>query len=492
MNRRGTCLAMVLGLVLLLSGCLFRSPDELYRRPAKSPGYDQLTAAIQNVRAELELEYSTICEDGVIVSGDNTASIQLQDLDGDEVRESAVVFLRVPGVEKAMKVFLFSQTPEGEYKVSGLVEGDGSAIYSVDYADLNGMGLKELVISWQISAGVYQLGAYTLDELGVDRVPEDSAVQTRPDGDTFRATEMLLTGFSAASGSSSSYARGYILLDIDQDTRKEVAVARLDPAGITSEVEVYGWRDGAFVSLDRVGLSAGAVSLNRMRDNYLSGAFMTPAIYVTCILDDGTRATDVLAYQRGEDRRRSLTNLALDAQTGVSRNLLPANMDMAPTHINDDMVLELPKIRPLPTYDETEASRGNNFWLIDWGQYTEEGEYVQVMTTYHNSADGWYLIIPDSWIGNLTISRNDTLSGQRQVDFSLWHGESEPPETFLSIYQLTGSNRMIRAASGGRFTLREEGETIYAARFYDIGWDCGLTQESLTDAFRLIQTGWYN
>ena len=240
-RKRWTCPAMLLALLFLLTGCLFRSPDELYRRPAKSPGYDQLTAAIQAIRAELELEYSTTCEDAVIVSGDNTASIQLQDLDGDDVRETALVFLRVPGVEKAMKIILFSQSGEDEeYKVSGLVEGDGSAIYSVDYADLNGMGFRELVVSWQISTGVYQLGAYTLDELETEKLPDSSAVQPHQGRDSVRATEMLLTGFSAASGSSSRYARGYTLVDIDQDARKEIAVARLDSAGVTSEVEIYG------------------------------------------------------------------------------------------------------------------------------------------------------------------------------------------------------------------------------------------------------------
>ena len=39
-------------------------------------------------------------EDANILAGDNTATIQLQDLDGDGRRESAVTFLRVPGIEK--------------------------------------------------------------------------------------------------------------------------------------------------------------------------------------------------------------------------------------------------------------------------------------------------------------------------------------------------------------------------------------------------------
>ncbi len=474
-------------LVLLLTGCLFRPPDELYQRPQKSPGYEQLTVAIQQVRSGLESKYSSSAEDAVIAFGDNTATIQLQDLDSDGVRESAVVFLRLPGAEKPMKIFIFTQNQETEeYRVSAVVEGDGSAIYSVDYADLNGTGLNELVVSWQISTGVYQLGAYTLDELN-ENISFGSGSTSESDWERLRATEILLTGATVPTGSSS---RSYILLDIDQDTRKEIALARMDSAGETSQVEVYGWRDGAFVCLDKAPLSKGAVSLVRMKENYLSGKLMTPALYITTALADGSQAIDVMAYQHvrtGDGRMDwTFTNISVSGDTGISRTVLPPSMDIAPAYVNDDIVLELPSPMVLPAYGDSRAS----YWIIDWGQYSESGDYSQVLTTYHNFADGWYLEIPDSWIGQLTISRNDTLSGQRQVDFSLWHGEEKEPETFLSIYQLTGSNRTIRAASGGRIILREEGETIYAAKLYDISWDCGLDEESLTGAFHLIQTSW--
>ena len=45
MRRRGAALGLILSMLLTLSGCLFRSPDDLYRQPEKSPGYEQLNAA---------------------------------------------------------------------------------------------------------------------------------------------------------------------------------------------------------------------------------------------------------------------------------------------------------------------------------------------------------------------------------------------------------------------------------------------------------------
>ena len=476
-NRWNKLLLVTAAAMLLLTGCLFQPPDDLYQLPEKSPGYEQLNSAIRTVRSELEMQYGTSCEMAVIASGDNTASIQLQDLDGDGERESALTFVRVPGIEKAIKIYIFRQFGE-EYRVTGMVEGDGAAIYSIDYVELNGSGEKELVVNWQISAGVYQLGAYTLDDLG-GPLPESGSGEEDPS--QLMGTELLLTSCSGATDGSS----GYQLVDIDQDTRMEIAVTRIDAAGVGSQVEVYGWRDGAFVSLSSAGLSSGVVSLVRVRSSYLAGEYYTPALYVICAMSDGSRTIDVLAYQEEQ-----LVNLSLQGQdTGISRNVLRGYTEVSPTDINGDYVLELPSPRRLPSISEAATS---NFWLIDWSQYDEEGSCNQVLTTYHNVADSWYLIIPEDWKDMITISRNDALGGQREVIFSLWRGVEEEPEPFLSIYKLTGNNRTSRAAYEGRFVLREEDNVIYAAAFYDCDWDCGLDQAGLMERFNTIQASWYN
>ena len=462
--------------MLLLSGCLFRPPEELYTRPEKSAQYGQLVAAIQEVRSGLESQFGVKTEDAVIVSGDNTATIQLQDLDGDSAveRESALAFIRVPGVEKSLRIYIFTQIG-GDYQVSGIIQGDGSAIYSVDYADLNGTGKKELVVNWQVSAGVYQVGAYTLDELA----------RPRPDGAPadLLATELLLTGCSGATDSTSSYSSGYRLLDIDRDTRTEIAVVRIEPAGAGSVVEVFGLRDGAFGSLSSAGLSAGVVTLNRVRSNYLEGEYYPPALYVTCTMPDGSRTVDVLAYRDG-----TLSNLSL-GENGVSVNGLPGTIDVSLTDVDSDYVTEIPSLQPLPTLVENAATTA---YLVDWNRYNEKGQRRRVMTTYHNTTDGWYLEIPDEWQGKITVSRNDTLSGQRQVVFSYWMGSDQTPVPFLSIYKLTGSNRTARAGDIDRFILREEAEVIYAARLYECDWDSGLDEALLLDRFHTIQTNWSN
>ena len=66
--KQRTILSTLLFCALLLTGCLFRPPDELYRRPERSAGYDQLAAAIRSVKTGLEGQFGVSCEDAVIVA----------------------------------------------------------------------------------------------------------------------------------------------------------------------------------------------------------------------------------------------------------------------------------------------------------------------------------------------------------------------------------------------------------------------------------------
>jgi len=477
-------------LLLVLSGCLFRPADDLYKLPEVSADYDRLKAAIREVRSGLELEYGTSTDVALILSGDSTATIQLQDLDGDGERESAVTFLKVPGVEKSLKIYVFRQVGE-EYEVEGIVEGDGAAIYSVDYVDLNERGKKELVVSWQISAGVYQLGAYTLDEIRPNAVKEDNAlpVMSQEKRQGLQATQLLLTGCSVAVDGT-SVSSGYRLLDFDQDTCTEIAVARIDGSGEGSQLDVYGWEDGAFQKMDSANLSVGIASLNRIRANYLQGELYPPALYVTATLADGSRVIDVVAYQEDkESEEKKLVNLAVNPETGISCEVLQGYTDLLPADINDDYVVEVPIPVALPNYGDLTTT---NFWLIDWAQYEENGDREHIVTTYHNVQDSWYLEIPEKWRDRIIIARNDQISGQREVVFSMWKRDDKIPQPFLSIYRLTGNNRTSAASVNGRFVLHEEESVIYAAKFYDSKWNSGLDETELLERFHTIQTAWYS
>lgn len=471
----GVLAAMLMALTLVLSGCFFRSPEELYQSPERSADYENLTQKIREVKGKLAQEYGvTEVEDTSVLSGDNTALIQLQDMDGDGQRETAVTFFRVPGAEKPQKIFFFTKGEDDIYTVSAMLEGDGSAIYRVDYADLDGSGYKEVVVSWQMSTGAYLLGVYSVEapmsrsRLQMANSSKNGAASVQ--NDDLRGSEWMTTAYG-----------DYILTDIDQDSRTEVAIVRIDPSLTNSGVDVYGWKDSAFKKLSTAPLSTGVVSVGRggVEENFINGDPPVRALYVSSELSDGSHVVDVIAYQQGK-----LTNISLDPETGISRETLSRYVDLEPSDVNGDGVLELPQPSPLSGQEDSTAS---DYWLIDWYQYDSSGQRIEVCTTYHNVTDGWYLIIPNTWKDYITISRYDAISGQRAVIFYHLEG-SGAPSPFLVIYKFTSQTN--RANTSNRFILREEENAVYAASFYNSSWDCGMDETELVSAFKLIQSGW--
>ena len=493
MRRMSWLAAAVCSLSLLLTGCFFHSADDLYQMPVCSAGNENLDRQIKQEMAALGVEYGTSVEFATIVSGDNTSTVQLQDLDGDGHRETAFTFFRVPGADKPLKIYCFTQVSEDEYQVTDIVEGVGSAISAVHYVDLDGQGRKDLVVGWQVSGGVNQLGAYSLDKY--DFLHGEVALADGPVSQTLRTEPEPVSG-SGSAGSEQERQRlladelllaaysDYALLDADQDNRTEIVILQLDAVGTSSMAGLYAWQDGGMIQMDSAPLSDSIATINKTQSNYLAGEIHTPALYVTSTLTDGQRAVDVLAYQEGD-----LRNLTLDSNTGVSREVVQGYIETVPTDINGDSVLELPSPTQLPTYGD---GASYDFWLLTWNQYDSTGARTEIFTTYHNVSDGWYLIIPDSWRDRITISRNDATSGQRAVIFSLWNGPEKPPSPFLVIYKLTGVNSSSRATTGGRFMLWEDEDAIYAAAFYTTDWDSGLNENSLRESFHLIETSWLN
>lgn len=481
MRKRWIVGAMWLAvLVLTLSGCFFQAPEDLYQSPEQSADYLSLTQTIRSAKNALSQEYRVEVEDISVMSGNNTALIQLQDLDGDGVTETAVTFFRVPDADRPLKIYFFTKSDEDTYTASAVVEGTGSSIYRVDYVDLNGNGMKEVVVSWQMNTGAYLLGAYSLEE-AMGRNVQQAAVYSSgsagaaavPRGDALRAEEWMTTAYTS-----------YALYDLDQDTRTEIAVIQVDPAGTNSTVSLYGWRDGTFMIRDTAFLSAGIISngIQSVGTNLLQGNENVPvrALYISSELADGRHAVDVVAYQDGV-----LTNLSLD-ETGVSRDVLDRYVDLDPADVNGDGVLELPSPIPLPSSSDTSAS---DFWLIDWSQYTSQGRKAYVCTTYHNIADGWYLAVPEEWKDQIILSRNDFVTGQRAVSFyHLKEDGQRESSPFLVIYKFT--SQFSRAETSNRFLLREEEDAVYAATLYNSGWDCGMDSTDLQAAFHLIQSSW--
>lgn len=437
-------------LAAALCGCgLFKPMDSLYALPALPEEYSQLQDSIQSVMDELQAEYAAI------TYGSYTSTIQLLDMDSNGSQETAAVFLRVTsGEEKPMRVCLFRRDADNTYRLTHTVQGEGTSIHSVTYQDLTGDGVRELIVSWQMSASVNTLAAYQLGTGG--------------------AVDLMSTG----------YNEGYLTSDLDGDGHTEIVVFhRSGSDAENNRAELYHYQDGTMIMSSVAPLSASVKDVTKAQTGRLSDG--VPAIYVTCEVEGGV-LTDILVLSES-----GLRNVTLDASVGFSQTTLRSYTEVSAADINGDGVMDIPwPVVMTGVSSETPLTQ----YIIYWRQFDSTGaSTILPSATYHSVTDGWYLTLPGSWLGKITISRDDSRSirGERAVVFYYWPDtQFSEPTAFLTVYRLTGDNRYSRAGLPGRTTLYTDSSAIYCASLNTEVWDCGIEAADLMERFDLITPEW--
>ena len=417
------------------------NPQDLYGLPKLPAKYTELNNRINAILGN-GAEYAAP------VSGANIQPVQLADLDGDG-REEAVAFFRNSADERPLKIYIFN-AQEDTYDQAAVIEGSGTAIYSVAYSDMDGDGRTELAVGWRVNADLLALTVYAL----------------RPEG----PEELVRT----------DYVR-YAIVDMDRNDLQELVVFRANEEG-EAIADYYGWQDGglavkssARISITMAELSQqGRVSPGTLEDGL-------PALFVTGVTEVPRAITDILTLRNGE-----LANVVVSDTTGVSAEIAPF-CSLYPTDINADGVTEVPRPEPLPNWYEGDQP----YQRIDWRGYDSQGEASLVQSTYHNMEDGWYLRLRDEWRDQILVSRNLS-QDEVSVTFFIAGSRGQPPEPFLRITAITGANRESRAVRGGRFNLSRQQETFYAAELLEANetWAYGVTEDQVREAFSLIAAEW--
>ena len=236
-------LAGLLGSVLplILSGCMMTaSVEELYALPQLPTEYETLDARINEI---LAAGAETISPS----AGANLQSVQLEDLDGDGTQE-AIAFFRNNAEERPLEIYIFREL-EDTYEQAGIIEGSGTSIHSVRYLDMNGDGVKEILVSWRVSAQVQALSVYGLNRL---------------------EPVMLL---------SATYAR-YETLDLDGDDVLELVVLRGDETETGGSLaDYYEWDSAGLLLRSSARLSVTVGELHWMQGGTLENG--ERAVFVT-------------------------------------------------------------------------------------------------------------------------------------------------------------------------------------------------------------------
>jgi len=427
---------LALSLLALSPSCFRITTDDLYSLPEAPDEYVNLQAKLNEITND-GAEYLPP------TAGPNRQSVQLKDLDGDGENE-AIAFFYVPGVDNPLKIYIFKSVQDS-YTVADIIEGNGTAIDSVRYLDMDGDGTLELAVGWQMSASLKHVSLYSMKGLQHIQVADADY-------------SYLATG------------------DLNANNHSELIVMSLPTADASGQVQLISMMDDGEVVKSSAELPQDVVSITNLVTGGLSDG--APAIFLDCKYTSGDVATCIFPYANG-----GLKSISAGSGYPSSVRFLTNSVD-----INKDGIVEVPFPRALP------SQSGTTYYVIDWYSFDNAGYRHLILTTYHNYSDGWYLILPDDWQGSVSIRREDSTPGERTIVFSyIPSGDAGGVYSdFLKIYALSGAGRDERAKLPGRFLLSSDSDTIYVAELLGEANSFGITfsQQYVQTNFGIIYSDW--
>lgn len=346
MKKHFKILLLILATMLLLSGCVMRTVDELYCLPKRSAADDDMQSVIDQAMVGM-----TYCAP---VYGENRQMLQVADLDGDGVDEYVV--LARGGSQKQLKILIFGQYALG-YALTDTIESFGTAFDFIEFSNVDDRPGVEIVVGRQVGDGVVRsAGVYRYD-----------------DGDTHQLLEASYVSF--------------LCTDMDQDGRSELILIHPGETGeVISSAMLYRYEDGQVRNTSKLEIAVSFDHIKRME---------------TVTLQDGKLAVLVVSEEQNAQMMELFTFKGgklnhLYGPAVVER--LQSNF-VYPTDADRDGDTELPELVQM-LGSETDA------W-IRWFGVDSEGVRTDGMYTYYSYADKWYMHIDRNWIGKLTVTRSE-------------------------------------------------------------------------------------
>lgn len=430
MKRVWRLLAAALAL-LALTGCSGLSYEDLYCLPKASEDYYDLQDALGEV---IKDGYSYLAP----ASGARQEPVQLTDLDGDGTDE-AVAFFRSTS-DGTVSVYIFSRAGEA-YTPAAVISGAGSAVASVEYADLDGRGELELLIAYQVSESVTQaLQVYHYD------------------------------GSEAVSILSAGCSR-YELADLDGDGQPELMCITGSGADTPATAAYFDFREGELGRQGESRLSFAYDSLRRIQSGSLKGG--GKCMIFSGLSPEGTLLMDI--YTADEDGLRAVV-----PDTGPLSTQAIRGSYVYPEDADGDGVIELPQARQLPAYDSGSAAQ----WVVDWYSLSASGSREKTCTVYRSFEENWTFTLPESWEDKITVKATDLSTTVSSVGF--YRLTETGPEEILTIYTLRGSDRRQYAEENGLTILLSGSETVFAVALRDSAqpWEGTVSMAQLSELIR--------
>ncbi len=436
MVKKILCLALVLSGILSLSGCDIFTADtaELLSPPALIGDMLPINEALKRSEgSEFSFQYPS--------RGNYRSAVVQHDVDKDGILE-AFAFYSTQNREMAKMNINMVANKNGDWKSVAKQEIVAGGVDRIDFSDLDGDGVDEILVGWEIY-GTSEL------KLAVYSIGENSL------------TQRMLEQYTH-----------FVSCDLDKNDVNEILIVRAFPAESKNSAHLFSLTSVGVSQVSSCQLDGTAKTLNHPIVAPLSNG--ENAVYIDEIKGIGA-TTEVIFLEKGQ-----LVNPLLDKDANeTTATLRIATLECR--DINGDGILEIPVRREVPTV--TRTSEGEKQYLTDWCSFNGTSLTSQLLT-YTSVGEGYYYIIPTKWINQMAILRDEANSLTEIYRFNT--EENVSAERLLYIRSVKKSDWDKGVYKNQDVTeIVNNGETSYICYLSAAAIADGVTEEKVKNDLKL-------
>lgn len=440
------CAIMAAALVLCVSGCRFFGSDysALLTAPKVSGELQGIQKALeQSVSGEYTLQYPS--------EGEYRSAMVQYDLNEDGQRE-AFAFYSTDNDDGTQTMHLsFIYYADEKWSVKSDLQLVAAGINFIDFYDLNGNGIYEVVAGWKdynSTSGILTVYCFEKDSL-IQRIRDNYLTYLVYDADADQKQELFVV----------SGHRPLLSNNTEQNKDKPVIVANL-----------YKLENDEIYQIGRCGLSSAPERYAQPK--YANITKDTKAV----VLDGYTSVgmiTEAIVWEKS-----ALTNLFYDAVTG--QNQITYRIASIPSaDYNGDGIVEIPQMQQLPT---PSGEQGESVYLTKWMQLTGNG-FQSVCASIVNTVDGYSVDVPQAWDTKFTIVRK--MDSKQRIVY-MWDAKNSLLSDEIFRIQLFALKDWQKENNTKGWTeLTRDTEYVYAGMVNESA-ELSMSLKELKEGLRLI------
>ncbi len=444
LQRLGRGLAVLLCLIIpfCFTGCSneFKMTTADFLKPPRAAGemYD-IDQALQDAVAEkYTLKYPT--------AGKYRSAYILADLTGTGTEGFALAFYSVLNSENVVTMHLNLMKRTGQkWSSIGDISVAAVSVEKVEICDLDGDGMQEIVVGWNI--------------YGVDK----------------KVIVYSLKGLTLTPRIQEPYT-DFICCDLRGQGKKDLFLLHHDVESLTASAKLYTLlKDGVHES-GRCALDGAVTAFAEPAYSHLLSG--KAAVYIDAQKGNGMQ-TEIIFYQ----------NKTLQAPlSGNPQTVSPTYREstIACMDINGDGCLDIPRPQTFPVSSKLDelAEQENLAPITGW--YAYDGKAFSVVTlAMMNYADGYYMEIPNRWSHRVIIEMD---MDNRERTVYLLDAEQQEVVSELVRLRTVAENEWEKSnngLTGYREITRHEG-LVYIAMFSNYAGEEAVTPAAFEKMVHLI------